>query len=234
MKYLNVVLALFSLLAATPTLAQESEREGVAFRSEPSDELRLREWLHYRADGSSRTLPIVGGFAFGAAMGGLGIYGLVDDGPVGGSLGRIYLSVGVLSLAAPIVLLATQNHPQLDLENLPERSLSEREIGYYEGILQSEARIGRALRVGRGIQGGLQAIAGGVGFALTLNDGGFGESPIESGLYLGLGIGGLLSALSSFFKTRSERIWDAYSAGVVPGAEFARVRFLGDSVQLSF
>ncbi|MFT5356139.1 MAG: hypothetical protein ACI9KE_003362 [Polyangiales bacterium] len=236
MRYLTVALVVSSFFATThAAFAQESEREGVALRAEPNPELRLREWLQYRADGSSRTLAIAGGLLGAAGITGFGIYGLVSDSDVlGGSVGRLYIAAGLLSLAAPIVLLATQDHPRLDVQNLPERALTEREIGYYEGLLHGEARLGRALRIGRGVQGALFTVGGGLGFALTLNDGGFSDSPIEAGLYLGLSIGGLISALAAFFKTRQERTWEGYNAGVVPDAESARIRFRGDGVQLTF
>lgn len=219
--------------AQAPSPTASSGREGDLVQVQPDDEQRMRHWLRVRGDGGrGRAFTIAVGFAVPAMLGGYGAYHLAGDrDPL---LGRVTLGLGILSLAGPIAALVLPDYPQLDSENLPERPLTEREIGRFEGMLQSEARRGRSLRIAGGISGGLHLVAGSLALGLSLRSGeNFLDSPAELGAYTGIMLGGVLNLISSFFRSKSEKIWDGYRSGEIQ-VESARVRFSGDHLSVTF
>jgi len=109
---------------------------------------------------------------------------------------------------------------------LPERPLTEREIGRYEALLELDARRARDRRR-RSVFGGLGlALASGAGIPLlaTSDVGSERGRGIGHGLLGGLLITGLVYLVSGLFESAEEADWREYRRGLAPAPTARRVR----------
>ena len=210
-----VALAIWSVLPSAWAEAQDR----AVLQVEPDDEARLRRWMEVRADRADRRWS--GGLA--VANGGLGLGAAITlrlgtSAPEAEWASVALAGVGVLSLAQGLALLLAPNRAMEDFRALPQRSLTARELGRYEGILGESARRAADRRRRSVIAGAGLAIAGAVAIGLlaTSDVGTERGRGIGHGLLGALLITGLVYVVSGLFESPAEADWREYRRGLAP------------------
>lgn len=218
------MVAMASWLMVSPAAVEAQDR--AVLQEEPDDEQRLRRWLEVRAERSGRRWAA--GLAVGNAALGFGaatVLRLASDAPEAQWAAVGLVGIGFLSLAQGIAMFIAPDRAAEDFRRLPQRPLTEREIGRYEALLELDARNARDRRR-RSVFGGLGlALASGVGIPLlaTSDVGSERGRGIGHGLLGGLLITGLVYLVSGLFESAAEADWREYRRGLAP-APTARVR----------
>lgn len=221
----GVMVAMASWLTLSSASVEAQDR--AVLQEEPDDEQRLRRWLQVRADRSGRR------WAAGLAVGNAGLslgaataLRLASDAPEAQWASIALVGIGFLSLTQGIVMFIAPDRAADDLRTLPERPLTEREIGRYEGLLELDARRARDRRR-RSVFGGLGlalASAAGIPLLATSDVGSERGRGVGHGLLGGLLITGLVYLVSGLFESAEEADWREYRRGLAPAPSARGVR----------
>lgn len=221
------VLCVLALMNVTTEVAAQDRAVLVG---EPDDEVRIRRWLEIRAERGDRRLAASFALGNGILAAGVGAGLRLRFDTAEATWGSVaLLAVGVVSLAQGIILLATPNRARQDLEGLPERTLTEREIGRYEAVLRDAARGGRARRRRALIGGGALVLAPIVCIPIVATS----EVGSSDGRSVGYGVmgaalvAGLIYMASGLFEGSVEADWREYRRGLMPQRSTSRVQFEG-------
>lgn len=183
-----------------------------------------------RADRVHPAWGISLGFVAAAAQTGVGIYLNTQD-DYDRTIGRFVLSLGLAAFGPPIALLGTRApfHPAL-----PESALTERELGFYEGILAAEAVSGRRSRWIAGALGASTFVGKAAALSLVFADGRDGRRRELVAFGVGM-LGNFVAIVIALLPTRAEKVWARYRSGAPlgdPGP--ARISLTGDSLTILF
>ena len=217
-----------TLWTALPSGAVAQDR--AVLQVEPDTEVRLRRWLEVRAERSGRrwagSLAIANGAAcFGSALG----IRLAGDSDEGEWASVALVGVGFLSLAQGMALILLPDRAAEDLRALPERPLTERELGRFEAILELDARRAHDRRYRSVFGGAGLALAAGAGIPVLASTdvGGDRGRGLGYGLLSGLFITGLVYLVSGLFESAEEADWREYRRGLAPAPTSRGVRAHG-------
>lgn len=212
-----------TLVAGAPHVARA--QDAALLQREDDDEERLRRWMAVRASRSPNedwaawvAIP-TGALAIGF---GVGLGATQDERAVPPDLmtplTTALIALGAFAIGLGVSAALTPNLPHDEQRELPERRLTEREIGRLEGLLRHEARAAARDRT----------IFLAMGASLAV--GGLGAMPIVAafppaeafGLTMSWGIAagsaalGLLWFVTSLFESSSEADWREYERGLMP------------------
>ena len=216
-----IAIAVLWLGLSRPAAAQQLEDQLV---EEPDDETRLRAWIHIRARRSERRLSSIIGLAGGLATAGAAIpYRLTigEDADAGTWLSVALIGSGLLSASAGLAGLLLPNIAKDDDIALPDRPLTEREIGRLEGRLRLEAQLARQTRYLQLFSAVAVTLTGGAAFPLVATEARFNATDRLVGYAVagGLVVAGVISLITSLFESEAEADWNEYQRGLMP-AEF--------------
>lgn len=210
-----------SFLVAAPVRAQEAS----LLQREDDDEVRLRRWMAVRAARSPDSEWVAGiAIPFGALAigGGITLAALQDElGLTNHDLTApcaAIVGLGVVEIALGILALTIPNSPRDEYREIPERPLTEREIGRLEGLLRLEARnaeLGRTLSLwlGGGLAvGGLAAIP----LVAVFPPSDQFQVSLSWGIAGAFALTGLLTFVVALFESPSEADWREYRQGLMP------------------